>query len=199
MAVYELCLPQLVYREVFERCEKVRMDEETLFWVFGRRKLAFLGATQYKSLEYGESLSVRMDELDKTATSPAHEFGSYTLGIRGRLKRRKQILEKLEKWKVQGAEELLPEREVGPWEDREGRHYKFEEHMNGGRYERWSVRLPYRRKGSEEPVVEMPNIGKPISLKRGDKILKCNMIDLGKRRTATASIILEQCTTSNTP
>jgi hypothetical protein len=183
---------------VFEQCEKVRIDEETLFWVFGRRKLAFLGATQYKSLKYGESLNVRMDELDKTAASPSHEFGSYILGMRGRLKRRKQILEKLEKWKVQGVEELLSEKEVGPWEDLEGRHYKFEEHMKGGRWERWSVRLPYKRKGSFEPMVEIPNIGEPISLKRSDKILKCIVIDLVKRRTATASILLEQCTTSNT-
>jgi len=189
MAVYELCLPQRVYRKLFERCERARVSEQTMEWVFGRRTLAFLGPMQYKSLEYGETESLK---ADKSFVSPAHEFGSYNLGIRGRLKRRRQIFDKLDDYDLGDLNELLPQSEVGPWLDSDGRHYKFEEAYGINGYERWSVRLPYqRREGSQEKVVEMPDIGKSISLKRGEEILTCRIIDVGKQRTATALIIFE--------
>lgn len=185
MAVYEICLPQAVYRELFERCEAAGVDQETMTWLFGRKKLAFLGSSQYKSLGYGEV--VRLEEKNKTATSPAHEFGSYNLGLRGRNKRRKQVIERI------GGEvkvdDLLVEGEVGPWVDELGSHYKFEDASEKDEsHERWTVRKPHGRE------VEWPNIGELISLKRGQEILECYVIDIGDRRKATATLLLKQLT-----
>ena len=194
MAVYDLCLPQSVYRLLLEKCEEANVDRETLEWVFGKKTLAFLGPSQYASLRFGDISSVSLDEKDKTVTSPAHEFGSYIAGERARMNQRTRIVKALAKYRIKGLKSrILPVKEVGPWVDHLNRHYKFEESLatdessaRGGPRERWSVRLPYGRK------VGFPQIGEFISLKRGEEIFECSVIDLGKARTATASITLEQ-------
>lgn len=187
MAVYNLCLSQKIYRKLFDRCEEAGVDRRQIEKIFGRKKFAFLGASQYLSLQEKPGKSLEwIDRNDMTSVSPAHEFGSYVLGLRGRLKTRKKVLALLEKWRVRDPEELLLEADVGPWMDEEGRYYKYERKSLGSAGERWAVRLPLGG------AVDFPNIGEFISLKRGEEILDCRITDLGKTRKATATIILDQ-------
>ena len=120
MAMYDICLSQNLYRKLFEICENSKVNQPTMDWLFGHKKLAFLGSSQYWSLECGEN-DLLIDRKDKSEVSPAHEFGSYSLGQRGRLLRRQRILDRLELDEVE--ELLLVETDVGPWVVVNGFHY----------------------------------------------------------------------------